>query len=339
MIDPILINIDSRPNASDTYLWCDYIELRCLVAEDHAYSRGDLLELLEETVELAPEHQEENDEEEERFEDDDEDVVPAYRDKIRDKYEIRVADLFRNLVFREKLFAEAYPFQLDPDAQEIRLRTHDEPSRLLYLQLLISSSLRLVPRSRRHELTERFEILSTKIFECLMPNGWQVYRFGAKGSVRYRGHLFTRLRKLAEDIRGQLLVNKAHFKATNAGDGGLDIVAWHPLGGDSRIGIPIALAQCGCTAEEWSLKSLEASPSVLGTNIHTHHPWATYYFMPQDLVAQAGDKFDWQRRPMLTKSIVLDRVRLIKLAIEYGVTDECVNAQEHILEATQLRLA
>lgn len=330
MADPILHNLDQRPNASDTYLWCDFIELRCLVSPDQKFSRGDLLELIEETAEIAPNDFEETDEDI-----DDDEIVPIKIDKARDKNERRVADLFANLAFRTKLFGDAYPFLLDDQTQELSISSLDTPLHLLYLQLLISSSLRLVPKKRRHELTEPFEILSTKIFECLMPMGWEVHRFGAKGSTRYKGALFDRLEKLAADIRGQLSVNRTHFKATNSGDGGLDIVAWHPLG-DSRIGIPIALAQCGCTAEEWSLKSLEASPSVLGSNMNTHHPWATYYFMPQDLVAQAGSVMDWQRRPSLTKSIVLDRIRLIKLAIEYGVENECLSAEKQVREAMKL---
>jgi hypothetical protein len=179
-------------------------------------------------------------------------------------------------------------------------------------------------------------VLCTRIFSCLMPAGWEVHRFGAKGATRYTGHLFTRLSKLASDLRGRLEVQKHHYKAKNAGDGGLDIVAWHPLGGDSRVGIPIALAQCGCTAEEWTLKSLEASPSVLGGNLKTHADWSTYYFMPQDLVDGRGPVQDWQRRPSLTRCIVIDRMRLIRLADAYGVVDDCLSAPERVDEACQL---
>src|SRR5487761_2289546 len=54
MPDPILHNLDTRPTASDAYLWCDYVELRCLSSVDHRFSRGNLLEILDETVDLAP---------------------------------------------------------------------------------------------------------------------------------------------------------------------------------------------------------------------------------------------------------------------------------------------
>lgn len=344
MPDPILFNLHVKPRASDAYLWCDYAELRCLSHVDHKFSRGSLLELLEESADIDADEADVEivDDEEELFEEDEaaldaneapgEDVLPA-----QDKHESKVADVYRNLAFRAALFGHSYPFVLDDASQELTLRDIDTPARELYLQLLLSSSLRLVPPTRRHELTEPFEEISTRIFSCLMPSGWEVHRFGAKGATRYSGHLHARLTKLAEDVRGVLLTKKDDYHATNSGDGGLDIVAWHPLGDDKRIGIPIALAQCGCTAEEWSLKTLEASPAgPLAGALTTHHPWATYYFMPQDLMAASGDTQEWQCRPKLTKTIVIDRYRLIKLAEQYGVAEECVSASDQVLEATAL---
>ena len=353
MPDPILHNLESRPKSSDIYLWCDYIELRCLVHPDRRFSRGNLLELLDETVDLAaPDPDiddaaaEDDDAGLEAHADDgegepdaDANAPAAHGMTSKDRNESRTADQFKNLAYRATIFGDAYPFELDATSQELRLRAIDTPLRKLYVQLLLSASLRLVPQTRRHELTEPFEKLSAQIFTCLMPAGWEVHQFGAKSATRYRGHLYTRLKKLAGDIRGRLEVEKHHYKTTNSGDGGLDIVAWHPLGTDSRVGIPIALAQCGCTAEEWSLKSLEASPSMLGANLNTLHPWATYYFMPQDLVDGRGPQQDWQRRPSLSKSIVIDRLRLIALAIQYGVTTECANASERVEEASQLTFA
>jgi len=345
MPDPILQNLHTMPKSSDAYLWCDYVELRCLAHSDHRFSRGDLLELFDESGDDAPQliggadddlngdaddgFPEDADDHEDAVEADDDDPLPA-----SDRHEAKAADIFKNIAYRASIFGEAYPFCLDVASQEISLRAFAEPSRKLYLQLLLSASLRLVPKTRRHELTEPFEKLSTRIFSCLMPQGWEVHQFGAKGVARYKGHLYSRLVKLAEDLRGTLEVKKHHFKTRNAGDGGLDIVAWHPMGGDTRAGIPIALAQCGCTAEEWSLKSLEASPSVLGANLTTLHPWATYYFMPQDLVDGRDGQQDWQRRPSLTKCVVIDRIRLIRLAHQYGVAEQCATASERVAEAS-----
>ena len=351
MADPILQNLDGRPKSSDVYLWCDYIEVRCLAHPDHKFSRGNLLEMVEETAGLTTAGTDLDDEEPDEDNIDDADTESAGELNagdpmegrsltVNDRYEAKVADYFNNLAYRASMFGEAYPFELDASKQELRVRDDiNLPLRMLYLQLLLSATLRLVPKARRHELTEPFEALCTKIFSCLMPTGWEVHRFGAKGSTRYRGHLFTRLKKLADDLRGRLEVEKRHFKTNNAGDGGLDIVAWHPLGGDTRVGIPIALAQCGCTAEEWTLKSLEASPSVLGSNLKTQADWATYYFMPQDLVDGQGERQDWQRRPSLTKCIVIDRMRLVRLAGVYDIVAECANAPDQVQEASQLAIA
>lgn len=346
MPDPILHNLHARPKASDIYLWSDYVELRCLVHIDRKFSRGNLLELLEETTDFAPQDlgitdsEEPNDDNADIAEEEDNEAIENVQHDLpnTDKNESKVADIFKNLAYRASIFGDAYPFVLDDAQQEISLADSDTPLSNFYLQLLLSSSLRLVPKKRRHELTERFEKLSTVIFTCLMPMGWEVHQFGAKGSTRYRGHLFTRLEKLAKDLRGKLDVSRHHYTTTNAGDGGLDIVAWHPMGNDERIGIPIALAQCGCTAEEWSLKSLEASPAMLGSNLKTHHPWATYYFMPQDLVDGRGTVKDWQRRPSLSSSIVIDRLRLIRLATQYGVITDCGNASELVTEARELEV-
>jgi hypothetical protein len=307
-----------------------------------------LLELLDESADLEYSEPDEEDSEDDSFTSfdtaDDEVAAGTIGDPtletihvlVKDRNESKVADIFRNLAYRVSIFGITYPFQVDCSAQEIQLRDIDSPLRKLYLQLLLSASLRLVPNTRRQELTAPFERIAMRIFSCLMPSGWEVHQFAAKGSTRYKGHLYKRLEKLAEDLRGKMLLDKTHFKTKNAGDGGLDIVAWHPMGNDDRVGIPIALAQCGCTAEEWSLKQLEASPARLESNFTTLHPWATYYFMPQDLVDGRASTLDWQRRASLTKCITVDRLRLIRLAEQYGVADECANAADRVAEAFAL---
>lgn len=320
------------PKSSDLYLWCDYVEIRCLVHPDKKFSRQNLLEILaeldafairqdvdeelsegdfDESEEISEDQDavdDEIDEDEEFFED----VMP-----ITDRRESKVSSIYLQLGVRAKLFGEQYPFRLDDGLQEVGLRELSLGGRCLYLQLLLSASLRLISKARRGELTNEFESISEDIFRGLMPNGWEVHPFGAKASLRYKGHLFERLKSLAKDWRGDLRIKKEHLKTRNSGDGGLDLVAWHPLGEDGRVGLPIAAAQCGCTAEEWSLKQLEASPSKLAIDV-LHH-WATYYFMPQDLVGIIDGQYDWQRRNDLARAIVIDRLRIVRLASQFGV--------------------
>lgn len=335
---PIFTGLSKKPKASYSYLWCDFVELRCLAHVDHRFSNGDLQELLSEVAAVMHLDDSADDNEDEMI---DAAGIPggtaadpgATRLPLDDAVAARVNKVFTDLVYRASVFGEHYPFELSPDGKELKLRNVESAERALYLQLLLASSLRLIPSQRWAELTEAFEIASHVIFKCLMPPGWEVHRFGAKGTVRYRGPLLERYRNLAEDIREKLKLDDFHFSPQNFGDGGLDLVAWHPMGNDGRVGIPTAFAQCGCTATEWTMKSLESSPSKLGAVFTFHHPWATYYFMPQDLAESTPKGRDWQRRAELSTAIIVDRLRIIMLAHEYGVAEQCVLADEQIFEA------
>ncbi|WP_188238678.1 hypothetical protein [Stenotrophomonas maltophilia] len=339
--------LDKPPTSSDFYLWCDYIEVRCLASPDKRFSRGDLLECTTELgeMEILTEGVEPEDEEYEGDEtvEDAEDVVAedngleADDEALRalpvdDRREARAADLYSQFAVRSQVFGDAYPFSLSEDGQEISLLENRTASQNLYLELLLSSSLRLISLGRWGELTERFEEISEKIFRGLMPPTWQVHRFGAKGGTRYRGHLHSRLKALAKDWRADFNLTRKQFKARNSGDGGLDLVAWHPMGEDGRVGVPAAAAQCGCTAEGWSLKQLEASPANMSF-MRMDHPWATYYFMPLDLVAVADQGFDWQRRPHLSSTILVDRLRIVRLSNEFKVMEHYKDPSDALKEA------
>lgn len=348
---PILYSTMSRPTRSDLYVWCDYIELRCLVDKDRKISRGKVLELLDDTAQMngektdgdvvTPLEDEVEDQLEEELGLDDEEPASEElgRVQIATRNEMRVAGWFANLAFRANTFDGSYPFRLSPDGQELEALPIDTSLRELYVQMLMCSSLRLVPKTRREELTDAFEVSSFEIFKQLMPSGWEVHRFGAKGVSRYEGLLYDKLVSLVKDLRGKFMLEKRHFKKNDRGDGGLDLVAWHPLAGDERDGLPIALAQCGCTTDgdEWSAKSLEASPAKLRPHIHLLHPWSAYYFMPHDLTESAGTQIDWQMRGNLTDTIVIDRARLIRLAKFYGAVDQCATATATVSEALSLR--
>lgn len=354
---PILGGLDKKPKASDSYLWCDFVELRCLTSPDHRFSRGDLEEMFSELAAVM------NGTLEDEEEDEDADAraelaieAQGGNERARQLLEIssgqepisepmpvddqgatRSGKIFSDLAFRAQTFNDYYPFSISEDGHDISLREIDSAERQLYIQLLLSSSLRLVPKERHGELTEAFEATAHKIFQCLMPTGWEVHRFGAKGaSPLFSGHLFTKFEALASSIKEKLRVKRRHFHANNYGDGGLDIVAWHPLGNDGRIALPVAFAQCGCAAAEWSLKTLEGSPSRLGTVLTHQHPWATYYFMPQDLYEMSVDGPDWQKRLSLSESIVIDRLRLIRLAAQYGIADACTDTEEQVFEAMSM---
>jgi hypothetical protein len=49
------------------------------------------------------------------------------------------------------------------------------------------------------------------------------------------------------------------------------------------------------------------------------HPWATYYFMPLDLRHSDGG---WAYESDIGKAIIVDRLRLMRLASQYKLHDQ-----------------
>jgi hypothetical protein len=189
------------------------------------------------------------------------------------------------------------------------------PEQNFYLTLLICSSMAYL--SIKNGPARTFEECCLQIFRRLMPEGAEVHPAWAAGgrSARYQGNLPEKYRAIALDVRAVATFKDRDFKAGDHGDGGIDIVAWHPLG-DIRDAIPSAFAQCGCSREDWRRKHLEASPSKLRAKFNPHHPWATYYFMPIDLRWPDGD---WANKSDFGDAIMIDRLRLVRLARLFGL--------------------
>lgn len=332
------VTITPRAPQYAKYRWCDYIELRCLTHIDHRFSRDALAEALKESKEVSGDESDTDPDEvalannEEVFEVDGE--LQAIQD---DRDESFSATCFKHLRWRSTTFGTDWPFIIDEHAREISLKATLETPHYFYLHLLLSSTLKYCPNSRRKVYTDAFEEISLSVFRHLMPRGAEVHAFGAAHSERYTGHLFERLTKLTTDVRGQLLLKRQDFPKNDAGDGGLDLVAWHDLK-DTRDHIPISFAQCGCTAEGWPNKMLEASPAKLGKKLITGHDWSTYYFMPLDLTDERDGQMHWQEWRDVNGAVVIDRLRLIRLADSLAL-DKCkLLAKDAINEAMRMRL-
>lgn len=337
---PVLENVTVTPNAAKyaRYRWCDYIELRCLTHKDHRFSRDALAEALKESKEISGEEPYGDPDavvvvdDEERAESDSD--LEAVQD---DRDETFSATCFKHLRWRSTTFGEHWPFVIDEHALEVSLKPTLRTTHYLYLQLLLSSLLKYCPSKRRSIYTNSFEELSLTVFRLLMPQGAEVHAFGAAHSTRYTGHLFKRLQTLAKDIRAELRLKQQDFPKNDAGDGGLDLVAWHDLK-DTRDHIPIALAQCGCTADGWPDKMLEASPGKLGKKLVTGHDWATYYFMPLDLTDERDGEMHWQEWRDVNGAIVIDRLRLIRLTDPCATATKSTLAKAAVDEALGMRL-
>jgi hypothetical protein len=320
------------------YRWCDYIELRCLTHRDHRFSRDALAEALKESKEVSGD---ESDVDTDEITILDEEETPAGEVELDaerdDKDELFSATCFKHLRWRSTTFGADWPFVIDEHAREISIKPELGTAHYFYLHLLLSSSLKFVPKTLRKAYTGTFEEISLSVFRRLMPQGAEVHAFGATHSARYTGHLFERLKKLATDVRGELRLARQDFPKNDAGDGGLDLVAWHDLK-DTRDHIPISLAQCGCTAEGWPDKMLEASPAKLGKKLITDHDWSTYYFMPLDLTDERDGQMHWQEWRDINGAIVIDRLRLIRLADSAALNECNLLAKDSIDEAMRMRL-
>lgn len=338
MNNGILTKLDSLPRLPDVFVWSDYIELRCLVHPDKAFSRSDLMETQEEMTDTRDDADDISDEEyaydlgikvDDFQHDDMYQSTPAKNDRLQQK----TYERFVHLQSRLRYYGdELYPFYFDEELQSIHLRQELNDWHYFYLQLLISSALRYCPRSRRHELTGPFEEISYAIFKCLMPDGWVVHQFGKDKSSRYEGHLYDKLSLLAQDVWGKLDTKRSHFNERDRGDGGLDLVAWHPMSDDRNL-VPMAFAQCGCTAEEFGMKMLEASPGKLALHLKVGYEWASYYFMPQSMLTNDGK--DWLKYSDFARAIVVDRFRIIKIAKQYEINVREIMKSETIQEALE----
>lgn len=331
----ILDNLAEYPRLNDIFVWSDYVEIRCFVHPDGLFSRSSLSETTEEMEEVVgdidlevPDEELEDDEEEAHGDEGFDDSPPEKQDRRSRK----AAEVFSHIRVRSHLFGEElYPFIIDDESKSISLKEELTEWHHAYIQLLISSALRYVPHTRRQEVTDKFEVVSHEIFKQLMPAGWEVHQFGKNSSTRYTGHLFDKLTALAADVRGMITCLRKDFDENDRGDGGLDLVAWHPMG-DSRRSMPIAFAQCGCTADSYGPKTLDASPAMLGNKIAVAHRWATYYFMPQSL----HDGSDWIGFKKFGSAIVLDRYRILILAHQYAVKASSLYVPALISEARAL---
>lgn len=287
-------NLDSLPESlGDHYELADYIELRTLVHPDKNYGRGEL----DSTVR----------------------AIRATGKKVHDS-----AEFWRESIAfvqdRIVTFGASYPFTLSSDNDSLLLPEKElSAGQKLYLTLLICANMRYLKREGGYmqSLARVFEECSLEIFKKLMPQGSEIFPAWASGGTesRYQGALFHKLNKICSDIRGTPTFTERDFKAGDHGDGGIDIVSWHPMG-DSRDSVPTALAQCGCSKDAWRVKLYSASPAALRNKLNVVHPWATYYFMPQDLRWLDGK---WAYRSDFGDAIMVDRLRLTKLAIQFGL--------------------
>lgn len=291
----MLQSLEAPPSSADPLFWTDFVELRALIHPDRCYSRGDLLGLLKRNRDTSPARSAPGD-------------------------EARWRDLINFAGARTQEFGLAYPFSVSDDCDTLAFSGAESVEQHAYLRLLMSSLMRHFPRTRTSEIGRFFEEVSHAVFRRLMPEGTQVHPTWASGGeeARYKGPIFEKMTMIAKDIRCSANFQERDFKPNDTGDGGIDIIAWHPMA-DDREGIPLAFAQCGCSKDDWKFKQLEASPAKHYRQLPAMHAWATYYFLPLDLRHADGD---WAYKSDIGQAIIVDRLRLLRLSQQFNLLNE-----------------
>lgn len=285
----MLGNIDIPPPGKDQFFWTDFVELRAIIHPDRCFSRGDL-----------------------------HGVSSRCKDSDRRfNAEERWRDIINFSHNRLSAFHDSYPFSISEDKDTITLNDTISSKQHIYIGLLIAASMRLILKSRRNEVARAFEETCLQVFSRLMPEGSEIRATWASGGAAapYSGSLYNKMMAIANDIRCRPNFSERDFKKGDSGDGGIDIIAWHPMA-DDRAGLPLAFAQCGCSKEDWTFKQLEATPAKLRRQLPVLHPWSTYYFMPLDLRLSDGG---WAMESDIGEAIIVDRLRLLRLASQYSV--------------------
>lgn len=283
----MFVSLNTPPRKSAPLFWADYIEVLAILHLDKCFSKGDLRGVAQRSKDFG-----------ERFD-----------------YETKWKDVADFVEARSAAFGEFYPYALSEDKDTLEFRFNETPEHTAYVALLLASCLRLISNDRMREITGEFEIASYRIFSQLQPQGSEVRATGVGGASSYQGTLYEKMKQIAQDIRCKPNFDQEDMHERDRGDGGVDLIAWHPME-DSRDAMPIAFAQCGCSKDDWVFKQLEAHPAKLHHYLPTRHPWATYYFMPLDFRRSDGN---WVNKFDLASVIIVDRLRILKLARLFGV--------------------
>lgn len=332
--------LDKPPRETFNFLWADYAELRCLTCPDGLYGEGQIADLYTES-ELLQDHDDGEDEDDGEFDSESAEDLDEVNEgvivfKNNEAVSRKWGDISLRLAMRQKSMAGFWPFQYE-DGILYRRYDKDNPKHSLYVALLLCSSMRYMDKSRAAEVAASLEEIGYHIFKSIMPLGWEVRPFGAHQRIDqgYVGTLAAKFTTLAKDISAAF-VNVAGFDSRDTGDGGLDVVAWHPLGSDGRGFIPISYAQCGCSPRDWEHKQLEASPLNMELKVMPQHSSANYYIMPHDIKSLTGG---WERAANIARVVMIDRSRILDLSNQYKFHEVLKDTWPHVNEAVSYRFA
>ena len=286
----------------DSHHWEDWVELCCIANLD---GEADVTSIADRLREERDTRKEEDFPDED---DADERDVEADWALKSDKHDLRVKEWFISLANRARMLGDAYPFELNAENSTLKLRAKLTPAHRLYVALLMMANLHYFGSSQS-DLTSSFEEIGVAVFRWLLPAHADVHRFG-KGpdnKGRYKGHIWKKIKQLADDLVCDPKCTKGEFAPNDNGDAGLDLIGWVSWK-DSAPGRLLILGQCACTPE-WAKKQDEASGARWASRLDfVTHPM-TVILIPFFLRTPSGA---WHRRTDFSGHLVIDRLRLLR---------------------------
>ena len=243
--------------------WADYIELRCLYMDDHLVSKDDVLDIFI-----------------------DEDLDELQRGEAEhslkyDKLSSVIGNYYEIIKYRKSKHPEYYPFDIEDD-RCIVLKDNLENKHLHYIYLLLCTSLSFMDQSSMQKITHAFEKYCCPFMRLLVPVDARTELFGTTRDTNlFHGNLRSRIEQLAEFLGAQTTKTMdadKRYDRIKAGDAGLDIVSFLKL--DEASHIPVALAQCTCSYDEWINKQESINSDTWRTRIDPIAPFWRYMYVP-----------------------------------------------------------
>ncbi|MDC4403581.1 hypothetical protein NQ640_13945 [Acinetobacter baumannii] len=238
--------------------------------------------------------------------------IESVSDQIYDNLNIRIAeeklyDLMAHLRWRKEAFGEFYPFdnitKTSFDLEASLSRKHK-----LYLALLFCANLPFISRTIHKVLTDTFEIISAIALQEIWSPLGKVTTFG-KNNSEYVGTKAERMNKLFWDLGNIANFQNNSFRASDSGDGGIDLAAWLQLDKYQLSHYFAAMAQCACSRDTWSTKHSEIRHERFSTLAQISNRWSEILFTP---ICFRGNNGEWAVAAEVSSGILFDRLRIIK---------------------------
>lgn len=321
--------LSSRPDRGkqEMPLWCDYIELLCLIMYKGEVAKGEVIDVV--FKEGAGVIVQDGDEEDYDDDLDDDDVdasdplsrqlasLGSSKGQKDDRQEAIAIDWFNYLASRQTGLGEMYPFIADSDKSSLKIKSNLKPIHHLYLYLLLASNLHLFSPELRTKITTDFEYICFEVQKLMFPlmltgvkTHTHIFGKNPTNNSVFTGNLKNKLIKLGELIQARKL-DTDFLDARNSGDNGIDLVSVMKFDNDNAYGPPLIISQCACSYKEWKKKQHDNSPERYRQFNLFDVDYLRLMFIPMYYRNQSGQWFEI-RDVFLS---VMDRLRIMKVLL------------------------